>query len=84
MRTVQMVSGVTALSLINSSLAGVKKALLLGVLSHTRWKSREADGKYTCTVEGYDEKVGGYRLIYDVTNPDAAIAAIHDKNAEEE
>ena len=44
----------------------------------------EADGKYTCTVEGYDEKVGGYRLIYDVTNPDAAIAAIHDKNAEEE
>ena len=44
----------------------------------------EADGKYTCTVEGYDEKVGGYRLLYNVTNPDAAVAAIHDKNAEEE
>lgn len=44
----------------------------------------EADGKYTCTVEGYDDKVGGYRLLYEVTNPEAAIAAIHDKNAEEE
>lgn len=43
----------------------------------------EADNKHTCTVEGYDEKVGGYRLLYDVTDADAAIAAIHDKNAEE-
>lgn len=44
----------------------------------------EADGQYTCTVEGYDEKVGGYRLLYEVTNPEAAVAAIHEKNAEEE
>lgn len=43
----------------------------------------EADGGHSCTVEGYDEKVGGYRLLYDVTNADAAIQAIHDKNAEE-
>ena len=43
----------------------------------------EADGKYNCTVEGYDEKVGGYRLLYEVTDAEAAIKAIHDKNAEE-
>lgn len=42
----------------------------------------EADGKHTCTVEGYNDTVGGYRLIYDVTDPEGAIAAIHAKDAE--
>lgn len=43
----------------------------------------EADGKHTCTVEGFSEDIGGYRLLYDVADAEAAIKAIHDKNAEE-